>query len=120
MNLMVNRLPARTWNRLGMNESLVSLEGELKAYTPKAQWNQDQVTWTPGLDAGPQGLHGDLDPVLSSLPADLVETAENVKMTEPIVLTYAYEKDQMAGSRLKLHAARGSRLQAVILLTSPE
>ena len=120
MNLMLNRLPSRTWNRLGMNESLVSLEGEYHTYTPKAEWDSREVSWIPGENAGPQGLHGDLEPLVSSAPADLIETAEEMKMTAPVVLTYSYGKDEKAVSRLKLHAAKNSRLQVVLLMTSSE
>ena len=119
MNLMLNRLPSRTWNRLGMNESIVALEGEFTAHTPKAEYDDRQVSWIPGENAGPQGLQGDLMPLVSGISADLVETAQGVKMESPIVLNYHYEKDEKAVSRLKLHAAENSRLQAVIVRTSP-
>ena len=61
MDLMVNSLPTRTWNRLGMNETKLNLEGDFTNNTPQAQSHPAEVLWEPKATAVPGGLHGELE-----------------------------------------------------------
>ena len=119
MNLLVNRLPSPTWNRLGMNESHVSLEGEFESYSPKALSVPGDVRWEPDASDAPQSLTGTLSALTRNAGADVAETAQGVRMDQPLVLAYDYQRDQQAVSRLILHAAKDSCLKVVLVLTSP-
>ena len=120
MNCMINRLPARTWNHLGMNETRVQLEGTYKYYDPEVGNRPADVQWVVNADNLPQGAHGDLEPMVGSLPAALAETKQGVQMEQPLVLQYRYADAAQEGSRLVLHAEANSRLKVVLVLTSPD
>ena len=116
MNLMVNSLPTRTWNRLGMNEAHVDLEGTYNDYLPGAQV-PGGIRWEAAAEALPQVIPGDLDAVTDSHPASLAVTEENVKMEAPLVLTYHCAPGDKAAGRLVLQAGAGSRMRVVLVLS---
>ena len=121
MNVTINRLPTRTWNRLGMNESELSLEEDFTPYTPLAQWDKAQLLWQP--DAAYTvparfSLGNELESVTAAAGTDLAQTAADTVMTQPLLLTYRYAQGSCNASRLVLHAKKGSTLKAVLLLRS--
>ena len=122
MNLLLNSLPTRTWNRLGMNETAIRVEGAFENHTPKADWHAAQVSWTADGNAMPGAVRPDTD--LAKLTAHsaigVVETREGAVMESPIVLSYDYSGQECAASRLVLHAEKGSTLSAIIVVASPE
>ena len=122
MNLTVNSLPTRTWNRLGMNESFLAVEGEFNDHSPKAVDDPAEVTWEPRAQwAGEKLLLGtgeDLKALTESAPIGLVETAPGRKMDKYITLTWKYEAQEQSCSRIVLHAAKGSTLNVVLLMES--
>ena len=124
MKLKLNSLPSRTWNRLGMNETFIALEGEFANHTPEAVWDEKQVRWDPAADWNAEeiGLGTGADTRTLTAPASvgLVETAPDTVMEQPITLTWSYADGEEAVSRLVLHAAKNSTLSAVLLLRSPE
>ena len=116
MNLTLNRLPSVTWNRLGMNAAAVSLEEELENYVPKAQYDPAEILWE-GESHRNLRLQGDLNAVVSAAGVGYGETEKNVQMEKPLVLSYCYQKNEKAASRLSLHAGEGSRLKALVVLS---
>ena len=122
MNLTVNSLPTRTWNRLNMNESSLAVEGEFNNHSPKAVYDPAQVSWKPKAEwAGEKLLLGtgeDARTLTESAEIGLVETAPDQVMDKPITLTWSYADKENAVSRIVLHAAKGSTLNAVLLLES--
>ena len=123
MNLIFNSLPARTWNRLNMNESALVLEGSFENHSPEAVWDEAQVSWAPvsGWDRLPAayGLSRDVTALTSNAHTALAHTAPGQKMDKPMVLTYRYAQGEKAVSRLVLHAEENSVLSAVLLLDCP-
>ena len=123
MNITLNSLPAKTWNRLNMNKSTAELEGEFLPHAPQAVYDENTVTWTPGSGwSDPRsacGLSPDFTALAEKAAPDLVETAAGRVMDKPIVLTYRYAQGEHAVSRLVFHAAPDSLLSAVILMDSP-
>ena len=118
MDLMVNSLPTRTWNRLGMNETKLNLEGDFTNKTPQAQSHPAEVLWEPKATAVPGGLHGELEALAAQADIGLAETKPAATPDKPLVLHYHYKEGEQGVSRLVLHAAEDSTLQAVLLLTS--
>lgn len=122
MNVTLNSLPSRTWNRLNMNESTLSLEGSFTPYTPKAVWDEAQISWNPQSsrdDFSGCGFSSDVTALTAEAHTALAETDAGQVMTRPIVLTYHYAQGMRAVSRLVLHAAPDSVLSAVLLLDCP-
>ena len=123
MNLTINKLPTRTWNRLRMNETRISFEGEYKNHAPEATWNDKEVLWVPDAKGSnvefPGGLRGELDILTSESTVELAETQPGVVMTEPMLLVYDYAENEQAASKLVLHASENSELKVVMLLKSP-
>ena len=117
MNLMVNELPSITWNRLGMNRAMVSLEGEYRNHTPEADFDETQIFWNPSAEVSLEGLHGDLEPIVVNAAIGFGETAPGIQMEFPLALAYAYAEGEKAVSHLSLHAGEESRLQALLILT---
>ena len=120
MKITVNELPSRTWNRLGMNESVVSLEGEYKSFRPTADYDEKTISWQAEGKGFPSGMHGDLEGVTASAAVGFAKTAAGVQMEKPLVLSYDYEKDSHNVSRLILHAEAGSHMKVVLVFRSPE
>lgn len=123
MNLTMNRLPVRTWNRLKMNESHLDTEGDFRSYTPEVlsdfgqgiRW-ETKAQWSKSVP----GLSPDVTELVKEAEPALAEASSGQKTTLPIVLRYAYEKDEKAVSRLILHAEKDSVLSVILLLTSPD
>ena len=122
MNLTINSLPSRTWNRLGMNEARVALEGTYLNHIPEARWNPEEVLWTEDAKAGhiafPDTLRTELDALTEEAGVGFAETKPGVSMTAPLLLTYRYGDQEHGISRLVLHAGAESRLDVVLLLQS--
>ena len=123
MDMMLNSLPSRTWNRLGINESFVTIEDKLEKYTPATAWAGNTAVFTPFADkkvwAGfDSGMGKDICSVTGDADIAMVETAEGVQMDEPVRLDYIYKNEEKAVSRLKLHAAKNSKLSVIMYLTS--
>ena len=123
MNLIFNSLPARTWNRLNMNESALVLEGSFANHSPEAVWDENQVSWTPASGwekfSAAHGLSADVTALTAEAHVALAETAPGRKMDRPMVLTYRYAQGERAVSRLVLRAEENSVLSAVLLLDCP-
>ena len=122
MNLLVNALPTRTWNRLNMNETKVTVDAVPENHIPQARRDAQEVSWTPAAPAPAlQNLAGDaLTALTAKAQTGLVETAENQTMTQPIRLHYQYHTGENGASRLVLHACANSRLRALLLLTDED
>ena len=119
MNYMINRLPTRTWNHLGMNEARVQLEGAYTNHIPEVSAKPAEVIWNERAGEVPHGAHGDLEQLVAALPAALAKTKQGVQMESPLVLRYTYAPSVQEASRLVLHAESGSRLNVVLVLSSP-
>ena len=115
MNLTVNKLPSTTWNKLHMNEAAVSLEDDLDCLIPRADYDSDEFSWD-GDRTESLRLPGELTEVTKRASLGSGFTRNDVQMQKPLVLTYAYEPQERAASRLSLLAAESSHLKAVVVL----
>ena len=124
MNIILNSLPTKTWNRLNMNESTVTLSGSFANHTPVAKWNDKEVSWNTKADwtRAPEayGFSPDFTALTAEADTAVASVAAGTVMEEPIVLSYRYEKDEHAVNRLVLRAEEDSVLKAVLLLTSAD
>ena len=120
MNLTINKLPTRTWNRLGMNETKLALEDAFESFSPAAVWDENQVHWEPSAAAEvlPTGVVGELSAMTAEAAVGFAETKPDAVMTQPLVLTYRYEAGAKAISRLVLHAGARSLLKVILLVGS--
>ena len=106
MQVVVNSLPTRTWNHLGMNEAVIDLDGAYPEKFPENAQRQAQV---------PAEKDSALAPLLGS-EAALVETEKNQNMDTPAVLRISSAKGERSSTRISLHAGENSVLKALILL----
>lgn len=122
MNLTINSLPTRTWNRLNMNESSLTVEGEFHNYNPKAVCDPAQVRWVPKAQWTGERVHlgsgEDFRALTEGADIGLAETAPGQRMDGHIFLTWHYGGQENSVSRIVLHAAESSTLNAVLLLES--
>lgn len=112
----VNKLPSITWNKLHMNKADVSLEEKLSNHIPKVKSNPPEIFWDSSSKKSAQ-LSGDLDTAVSGTSLGFGEVKENKKMESPLILSYAYEVQEKAASRLSLHAEANSHLKAILILS---
>ena len=122
MNLLVNALPTRTWNRLNMNETKVTVDAVPENHISQAHWNEQEITWLPNARGTclRQLAGHDLTALTAQAETALAQTAEGVSMSCPIRLHYQYHTGENGASRLVLHAAGNSRLRAMLLLTDED
>ena len=124
MDMMLNSLPSRTWNRLGINESFIKIEKELKNHTPEMSWNGTNALWNPNAGAGytwtdlESGMGKDVCTLTQNAEIGLIKTVAGEKMTTPMLLKYTYENGENSMSRLCFHAEKDSRLSVLVLLES--
>lgn len=123
MDMIVNRLPSRTWNRLGINEAALSIEESFTNHTPEAS-ETEGVTWvsdgTPAFDwmAMKSGMGPDMDTLCKDAITGCVTTEEGVEMEEPIRLDFRYETGEKSVSRIALHAKKDSHMKVILHITS--
>lgn len=142
MDMIVNRLPARTWNWLKMNESSLSGIGidnlcpavqnrnsgavfsaakkDASRFEQTPEWTMETALGEDMdklLETGKLGEAGDAGAVGESSPADsLFAKAGSGKSEDALsVLTYTFEAGKRSMSRLYLHAEKDSVLRVAIL-----
>lgn len=145
IDMTVNRLPARTWNWLHMNESSLSCIGADQLCTADANVSGSGVRFTPtdkhaaafaetpDWDEMETALGPDMDRLLEKrderaagagqrTAADSLTAAEGKgsKKDTPSVLTYTYMAGARSMSRLYLHAEKDSELNVAILCRTAE
>lgn len=126
MNMTVNMLPVRTWNRLGMNESRINIDTPMKQCIPKAGiaacgfvWNSQGGQYIAEQDMetgmGQEAAHFFADSGLSRLRA-----LEGKGSGGTAFIEYSYEAGMHAANRIQLYAEQNSRMPVVIELNSPD
>lgn len=125
IDMTVNRLPARTWNRLGMNESRVADAFTETEKTAAAEVTGEGITVvtaekTDSFDGMATGMGPDTDALLAQTgtKAQLVSAEEGKGAGALAELTYTLPGGEKAGSRLYLHAKKNSELNVAVLYAS--
>lgn len=119
MNLTINKLPTKTWNRLNMNETNISLEGKFKSHVPSVDTDEAQVIYKDNYDGDLLNtFNGELEDFTKDSSTYLIKTPKNVFMENPVILNYNYENDEHAVSRLFIHACENSVIKIVLVYRS--
>lgn len=128
MDMTVNRLPSRTWNQLGMNESRISgIEIERK-YPLSLELSGQGLEWNPEEpeDAAriwaeiETGMGPDMDRLGSSGEPDLLMSAPGTFHGEPAVLDLALGAGEKCSNTLHMFAGKGSTMTAAVICRSTD
>lgn len=120
IKMMLNQLPSRTWNRLGMNESFLTIEKELNDHVPSILSEAKSTEVDPRWASIEGGVGKDMDALTEGATVVSVCTEKGEKMEQPVILNYNYKNGENAISRLWFHAKEGSKISAVIFLRSED
>lgn len=124
--ITVNRLPAKTWNWLKMNETVIGMpridgsiaikhtltEAELLRTAQQTDW--DKITTGMG-EAMDQPSETD-----AAWDTELLTIPENADCGEPYVYRFSYRSGQHAYNRLHIYAGAHSRANVILLCESKE
>ena len=125
MEMTINKLPAPTWNRLGMNESRISnitIDAAWKAQiqVPNAAITREntEIDWN-SLNSG---LGQDMDVLGASIEADSFHVENNRHRNEPVVYRLQYRDTHNYYNKVQIYAEENSRITVVERFTkkSPE
>ena len=126
MDMMLNSLPSRTWNRLGINESFIKIENESKEKKPEVSGNLTQAIYTENAGEGLRwpdmitGMGKDMNLLTEKDDLLTIRTEAGVHMETPVILTYTYENEEYATGSIRLHAEKGSSLSVILVLASKD
>ena len=124
MDMILNSLPSRTWNRLGINESTVSIEDTCNSFTPQTDWNNSAVHWLPKAGQAQNwpematGMGKDMSSFTQNTPADVIEADPGAQVSDPVLLHYSYQNHEKSVSRLHIHAGKESSVSVILFLES--
>lgn len=126
MDMTVNRLPSRTWNQLGMNESRITgIEIEKKyPLSPELsgrglKWNPEEPEDMAGIWAEiGTGMGPDMDRLGSSGEPDLLISEPGSFHGEPAVMDFALGAGEKCSNTLHLFAGKGSAMTAAVICRS--
>lgn len=124
MDMILNSLPTRTWNHLGMNETKLSVAESIYdnhcpevSFDSSISWNPS-ASWDNSLPEIKNGMGKDMKAITSQASIGLAETAEGVRMEKPMILKWSYADGEKSVSRVVLHAEKNSVLSAIMVLSS--
>ena len=117
MDIKLNVLPSKTWNRLGMNETFVSVENLAEDFSPAIEEHID-ITVTRDYDFEENLLKGGLYNFFAPAKVTYIESKEGGKENNPVLVKWDYSDGQKARSRVVLHAKQNSILSAIFVLNS--
>ena len=120
MEMVLNRLPAKTWNRLRMNEAVAAVGEEgfeivkpiVKLEHTGLYWEENTKNALPKMQTG---MGSDLDEVIAGVNGDLLQ-AEEKEQEKEACLTYTYTGEKKEAALLRLHAKEKSSLSVIVTL----
>lgn len=134
--LIINRLPAKTWNWLKMNETHVTAETESSPCTPKI-WcveNHPAEDEKEHIDTKlPEGVSWEKKAVKKDIKtgmgeqfsdwncqdmADTLTIQENVDATSTVVVSYQYDAEKNYLNRMQITAEKNSEINVILLFTA--
>ncbi len=122
MEMTINKLPAPTWNRLGMNESRISditIDAAQKAQiqVPNAAITREntEIDWN-SLNSG---LGQDMDILGASIEADSFHVENNTLGNEPVVYRLQYRDTHNYYNKVQIYAEENSE-SSYIFITANE
>lgn len=132
LDMKVNRLPARTWNWLRMNEARVEgvqvvSENEYKAGLPENVQRRRLTASAAGgagteFDGIPTGMGEDMQKlyVQAGISSDVYEIPAGTRVGEPIKLSFHYEDGAQQMNAVDVKLAEGSSAVLIMDYTSQE
>ena len=104
-NMTINRLPAKTWNWLRMNETQlekieVPTAGGVKVSLPEkitTAENEGSQPWNADFAGIPSGMGEDMDGLLTAagVKAQHYEVSEKTTEAQPLLLDYTYVQNSL-------------------------
>ena len=121
MDMTIDRLPAKTWYWLKMNDAPLSAQPPQAGAIPGPEALPQGLTWQENVSPEDwadmeTGMGPDLDEFLSGGRAALLTAQAGVKVEAPILLSCTMEPGQRAGDRLFLRGEAGSAFSVLLLL----
>lgn len=126
MDITVNRLPARTWNQLGMNESRISGIEIEKKYPLSPEFSGQGLKWNPKetektadiWEEIETGMGPETECLGSSTEADLLVSEPGTFSEEPAVMDFALSAGEKCSNTLHFFAGKESTMTAAIICRS--
>ncbi len=116
MDMVVNRLPVKTWNHLHMNESSLKAvhiagEGALRAAGPKLKPDE---SLSRAFDSIAGGVGRDLDLLAAQAGVKVASFTSEAGGTEPLKLQLSYGEGDAVMNRIGLTVREGQRLDVIM------
>lgn len=125
LELQINPLPAKTWNWLKVNDTVLKEEvitewGNMTVKKPESVVSVTEQN--PEILSITTGMGKEMDRFADAGNADMqiFTTKENTKEDEPLRLTFSYEDKSRVINRIGIHLLPGSELTVVMDFTSEE
>lgn len=122
MEMTINKLPAPTWNRLGMNESRISnitidaaWKAQIQVSNAAITRENTEIDWN-SLNSG---LGQDMDILGESIEADSFHVEKNAHENEPVVYRLQYQDTHNYYNKVQIYAEENSE-SSYIFITANE
>ena len=122
-NMTINRLPAKTWNWLRMNETQlekieVPTAGGVKVSLPEkitTAENEGSQPWNADFAGIPSGMGEDMDGLLTAagVKAQHYEVSEETTEAQPLLLDYTYVQNSLQAGAVAVRARKNSEITVI-------
>ena len=122
-NMTINRLPAKTWNWLRMNETQlekieVPTAGGVKVSLPEkitTAENEGSQPWNADFAGIPSGVGEDMDGLLTAagVKAQHYEVSEETTEAQPLLLDYTYVQNSLQAGAVAVRARKNSEITVI-------
>ena len=122
-NMTINRLPAKTWNWLRMNETQlekieVPTAGGVKVSLPEkitTAENEGSQPWNADFAGIPSGMGEDMDGLLTAagVKAQHYEASEETTEAQPLLLDYTYVQNSLQAGAVAVRARQNSEITVI-------
>lgn len=122
-NMTINRLPAKTWNWLRMNETQlekieVPTAGGVKVSLPEkitTAENEGSQPWNADFTGIPSGMGEDMDGLLTAagVKAQHYEVSEETTEAQPLLLDYTYVQNSLQAGAVAVRARKNSEITVI-------
>lgn len=122
-NMTINRLPAKTWNWLRMNETQlekieVPTAGGVKVSLPEkitTVENEGSQPWNADFAGIPSGMGEDMDGLLTAagVKAQHYEVSEETTEAQPLLLDYTYVQNSLQAGAVAVRARKNSEITVI-------
>ena len=122
-NMTINRLPAKTWNWLRMNETQlekieVPTAGGVKVSLPEkitTAENEGSQPWNADFAGIPSGMGEDMDGLLTAagVKAQHYEVSEETTEAQPLLLDYTYVQNSLQAGAVAVRVRKNSEITVI-------